>query len=254
MKKAAAEAAIEYVEDGSVVGVGTGSTADFFIAALGKIKHRIDGAVASSEGTANKLKALGIAVYDLNSVKDIPVYVDGADEITPHLAMVKGGGGALTREKIVAAVARKFICIAQHIHQFGLIGNADEFARHRSDDFFACQRAAAAFDHRQMRRDFIGAVDVERQVFHTVQIVNRDAQGLQFRCRAVGAGHCAVDAMLDFAQRSDEKIRGRAGADADHAAVFDIANRGLGGRLFHVSLVHGRMIIFSVGAVQCAPC
>ncbi len=122
MKQAAAEAAIAYVEDGSVVGVGTGSTADFFIAALGKIKHRIDGAVASSEGTAHKLKALGIAVYDLNSVKEMPLYVDGADEITPHLAMIKGGGGALTREKIVAAVARRFICIADHSKLVDVLG------------------------------------------------------------------------------------------------------------------------------------
>ncbi len=122
MKQAAAQAAIAYVEDGSVVGVGTGSTADFFIAELGKIKHRIDGAVASSEGTAQKLKALGIAVYDLNSVKDLPVYVDGADEITPHLAMIKGGGGALTREKIVAAVARKFICIADQSKLVDVLG------------------------------------------------------------------------------------------------------------------------------------
>ena len=122
MKQAAAEAAIGYVEDGSVVGVGTGSTADLFIAALGKIQHRIDGAVASSEGTAQKLKALGIAVYDLNGVKDLPVYVDGADEITPHLAMIKGGGGALTREKIVAAVARKFICIADHSKLVDVLG------------------------------------------------------------------------------------------------------------------------------------
>lgn len=122
MKQAAAEAAIRYVDDGSVVGVGTGSTADFFIAALGKIKHRIDGAVASSEGTAAKLKALGIAVYDLNSVKDLPLYVDGADEVTPHLAMIKGGGGALTREKIVAAVARKFICIADQSKRVDVLG------------------------------------------------------------------------------------------------------------------------------------
>ena len=122
MKQAAAEAAIRYVEDGSVVGVGTGSTADFFINALGKIKHRIDGAVASSEGTAQKLKALGIPVYDLNGVKDLPVYVDGADEITPHLAMIKGGGGALTREKIVAAVARKFICIADQSKLVDVLG------------------------------------------------------------------------------------------------------------------------------------
>jgi ribose 5-phosphate isomerase A len=122
MKQAAADAAIAYVEDGSVVGVGTGSTADFFIAALGKIKHRIDGAVASSEGTAQKLKALGVPVYDLNSVKDLPVYVDGADEITPHMAMIKGGGGALTREKIVAAVARKFICIADQSKLVDVLG------------------------------------------------------------------------------------------------------------------------------------
>ena len=122
MKQAAAKAAIAYVEDGRVVGVGTGSTADFFIAELGKIKHRIDGAVASSEGTAQKLKALGIAVYDLNGVKDLPVYVDGADEITPHLAMIKGGGGALTREKIVAAVARKFICIADQSKLVDVLG------------------------------------------------------------------------------------------------------------------------------------
>ncbi len=122
MKQAAAEAAIAYVEDGSVVGVGTGSTADFFINALGKIKHRIDGAVASSEGTAQKLKALGIAVYDLNSVKELPLYVDGADEITPHLAMIKGGGGALTREKIVAAVASQFICIADQSKLVDVLG------------------------------------------------------------------------------------------------------------------------------------
>ncbi|MEQ1772954.1 MAG: ribose-5-phosphate isomerase RpiA [Burkholderiales bacterium] len=122
MKQAAAKAAIAYVEDGSVVGVGTGSTADFFIAELGKIKHRIDGAVASSEGTAQKLKALGIPVYDLNGVKDLLVYVDGADEITQHLSMIKGGGGALTREKIVAAVARKFICIADQSKRVDVLG------------------------------------------------------------------------------------------------------------------------------------
>jgi ribose 5-phosphate isomerase A len=122
MKQAAAKAAIAYVEDGGVVGVGTGSTADFFIAELGNIKHRIDGAVASSEGTAQKLKALGIPVYDLNGVKDLPVYVDGADEITRHLAMIKGGGGALTREKIVAAVARKFVCIADQSKLVDVLG------------------------------------------------------------------------------------------------------------------------------------
>ena len=111
LKQAVARAAIEYVR-GGVIGVGTGSTANYFIAELGKIKHKVDAAVASSEATAGRLKALGIDVVDLNHVQDIEVYVDGADEVTPALAMIKGGGGALTREKIVAAVARQFICIA----------------------------------------------------------------------------------------------------------------------------------------------
>jgi len=112
LKQAVAKAAIAHVPDDCVVGVGTGSTANFFIAELGKIKNRIQGAVASSEATAKRLKDLGIEVLDLNGVNELPVYVDGADEVTRHLAMVKGGGGALTREKIVAAVAKKFVCIA----------------------------------------------------------------------------------------------------------------------------------------------
>jgi ribose 5-phosphate isomerase A len=111
LKLAVARAAIEFVKDG-IVGVGTGSTANYFIAELAKIKHRLDAAVASSKATEERLRAAGIHVVDLNSVGDLPVYVDGADEITEHLAMIKGGGGALTREKIVAAVARKFVCIA----------------------------------------------------------------------------------------------------------------------------------------------
>lgn len=111
LKQAVARAAIAQVPVGCIVGVGTGSTANYFIDELGKIKHKIDGAVASSEASAQRLRKHGIEVLDLNNVSDLPVYVDGADEITRHLAMVKGGGGALTREKIVAAVARKFICI-----------------------------------------------------------------------------------------------------------------------------------------------
>ena len=98
------------VED-SIVGVGSGSTVNFFIDALAGIKGRIEGAVAASEASAERLKKHGIRVFDLNSVADLPVYVDGADEITEHMHMIKGGGGALTREKIVAAVARKFVCI-----------------------------------------------------------------------------------------------------------------------------------------------
>jgi ribose 5-phosphate isomerase A len=111
-KQAVAKAALAYVEDDSIVGVGTGSTADFFIDALAGIKGRIAGAVASSEKTAVRLQQHGIRVVELNSVSELTVYVDGADEITEHMAMIKGGGGALTREKIVAAVAQRFVCIA----------------------------------------------------------------------------------------------------------------------------------------------
>jgi ribose 5-phosphate isomerase A len=112
LKQATARAAIAHIPAGSIVGVGTGSTANFFIDELGKIKNRIEGAVASSEASAQRLTRLGIPVFELNGVDELPVYVDGADEITRQLAMIKGGGGALTREKIVAAVARKFVCIA----------------------------------------------------------------------------------------------------------------------------------------------
>ena len=112
LKQAVAKAAIKYVVEDAIVGVGSGSTANMFIDELAKMKNRIDGAVASSQGTADRLKFHGIRVVDLNSVSELPVYIDGADEITEHLAMIKGGGGALTREKIVAAVATRFVCIA----------------------------------------------------------------------------------------------------------------------------------------------
>ncbi len=111
MKKAAAEAALNYIPDDSIIGVGTGSTANYFIDALATIKHRISGTVASSEATAERLKSHGIEVLDLNAVDTISVYVDGADESNKVLHLIKGGGGALTREKIVAAVAEKFVCI-----------------------------------------------------------------------------------------------------------------------------------------------
>lgn len=111
-KKHAAEAAIPFIEKGSIVGVGTGSTVNYFIDALAAIKFDLEGAVSSSDESTRRLKALGIPVYDLNGVPEISVYVDGADEINRHLQMIKGGGGALTREKIVAAVAKRFICIA----------------------------------------------------------------------------------------------------------------------------------------------
>ena len=122
LKQAVAHAAIRYVVDGEIVGVGTGSTANFFIDALGEIRHRIKGAVASSEATAARLAARGVPVFDLNQIDQIPVYIDGADEIDHSGAMIKGGGGALTREKIVASVAERFICIADQSKLVDVLG------------------------------------------------------------------------------------------------------------------------------------
>lgn len=122
LKKAVAEAALAYVERGEILGVGTGSTANYFIDALADIRDDIPGAVASSQATADRLKRIGIEVVELNSVGSLSVYVDGADEINGALEMVKGGGGALTREKIVAAVARKFVCICDASKQVQQLG------------------------------------------------------------------------------------------------------------------------------------
>lgn len=121
-KKQAAEAALVYVEDDSIVGVGTGSTVNFFIEALAGIKHRIDGAVSSSVATEALLKQHNIPVFSLNSANEIPVYIDGADEATKHLHLIKGGGGALTREKIVAAASKKFVCIIDETKLVDVLG------------------------------------------------------------------------------------------------------------------------------------
>lgn len=121
-KKAAAEAALEYIKDDMIIGVGSGSTVDYFINALQKVKMKIEGAVASSVATANKLKALNIPLLDLNSAGELPLYVDGADEITPTMQMIKGGGAALTREKIIATVAKKFVCIADESKLVDMLG------------------------------------------------------------------------------------------------------------------------------------
>ncbi len=122
MKQAVAKAALEYVVTGTIIGIGTGSTANYFIDQLAGIKHKIDGAVASSNASAERLKKHGIPVLDLNSVSEISVYVDGADESNRHLHLIKGGGGALTREKIVAAVSRKFVCIADESKLVDILG------------------------------------------------------------------------------------------------------------------------------------
>ncbi|GLX81318.1 ribose-5-phosphate isomerase RpiA [Thalassotalea eurytherma] len=123
MKKAAALKALEYIKPDTIVGVGTGSTVNHFIDALATMKNQIVGAVSSSDASTKRLEAHGIEVFDLNSVDNLDVYVDGADEITEHFAMIKGGGAALTREKIVAAVAKEFICIADSSKQVGVLGN-----------------------------------------------------------------------------------------------------------------------------------
>lgn len=121
-KQAAAQAAIKYVQPDSIVGVGTGSTVNYFIDGLADIKHDIIGAVSSSEASTKRLKALGIEIFELNSVDKLDVYVDGADEITEHKHMIKGGGAALTQEKVVAAVAKQFICIIDDTKKVPILG------------------------------------------------------------------------------------------------------------------------------------
>ena len=122
MKKAVGQAALAYVQPNTIIGVGTGSTVNCFIDALASIKDQIKAAVSSSEASTARLKALGITVVDLNDVTEFDIYVDGADEINPEMEMIKGGGAALTREKIVAAVAKKFVCIADATKQVTVLG------------------------------------------------------------------------------------------------------------------------------------
>jgi len=121
-KQQVAKAALEYVVEDTIIGIGTGSTANYFVDALATLKHRIEGTVASSNATAERLKSHGIPVFELNSVDEISVYVDGADESNQYLHLIKGGGGALTREKIVAAVSKRFVCIADDSKLVGVLG------------------------------------------------------------------------------------------------------------------------------------
>jgi ribose 5-phosphate isomerase A len=122
LKRKTAEAALPYIRDVRIVGVGTGSTVNHFIDFLADFRADIDGAVSSSEGSTMRLKKIGIPVLDLNAAGDIEVYVDGADEVNPHKQMIKGGGGALTREKIIAGASRKFVCIADQSKQVDILG------------------------------------------------------------------------------------------------------------------------------------
>ncbi len=121
-KRAAADAALDYIEDDTIIGIGTGSTVNYFIQALAPIKHRIEGAVSSSNATTERLQQIGIPVIDLNAVSHLPLYVDGADEADRYCHLIKGGGGALTREKIIAAVADKFICVIDESKQVSCLG------------------------------------------------------------------------------------------------------------------------------------
>ncbi len=123
MKKRAAQAALAYVEDNTIIGVGTGSTVEYFIAALAQIKHRIEGVVSSSEATTNVLKAHHIPIFDLNAAGPLPLYVDGADEANDQLQLIKGGGGALTREKTIAAASERFVCIADQSKKVDVLGH-----------------------------------------------------------------------------------------------------------------------------------
>jgi ribose 5-phosphate isomerase A len=155
-KHLVAREAIKYVVDGAYIGVGSGSTANYFIDELAKIKHRIKGAVASSVRTADRLKGHGIPVLELTAIDTLPVYIDGADEVTEHGAMIKGGGGALTREKIVAAVAEKFVCIVDQSKLVAVLGNfplpVEVIPMARS---FAAHELVKLGGHPQLRADFI---------------------------------------------------------------------------------------------------
>jgi ribose 5-phosphate isomerase A len=122
LKQQAAKAALEYVEAGTIIGIGTGSTANHFIDFLADVKHKIDGTVASSVASTERLEGHGIPVFDLNAVPEIALYVDGADESNHYLHLIKGGGGALTREKIVAGASRKFVCIADESKLVDVLG------------------------------------------------------------------------------------------------------------------------------------
>lgn len=122
LKQIAAEAALTYLDNYSIIGIGTGSTVDYFIDALITVKHNLDAVVSSSQRSTERLRKIGIKVVDTNTVDTIPIYIDGADEINHHLQMIKGGGGALTSEKIIATIAKKFICIADESKQVKLLG------------------------------------------------------------------------------------------------------------------------------------
>lgn len=122
LKKQVAKAALEYVQDNAIIGIGSGTTVNYFIEALGSIKHKIKGAVAASIASEKKLKSLNIPIYDLNAVDELPVYIDSADEFNASKYLIKGGGGALTREKIIASAAKQFICMVEERKEVRVLG------------------------------------------------------------------------------------------------------------------------------------
>ncbi|NDV11751.1 ribose-5-phosphate isomerase RpiA [Crenobacter caeni] len=156
LKLAAARKALEFVPDDAVIGIGTGSTVNLFIDELAAIKGRIKGAVSSSEASTARLKAHHIPVYDLNTIDEMPIYVDGADEVNHYLHMIKGGGGALTREKIVAAAAQEFICIADESKYVDVLGKfplpIEVIPMARS---FVARELVKLGGHPEMRHDFV---------------------------------------------------------------------------------------------------
>ncbi len=201
MKRAAAEAAIEAVEDDCVIGVGTGSTVNFFIDALARIKGRIEGAVSSSQASTARMQALGIRVLELNEVGPLPLYVDGADETNARRELIKGGGGALTREKIVAAASEKFICVvdaSKHVDTLGAFPLPIEVIPMARSQ--VARELVKLGGRPVLRGDFIS--DNGNQILDVHGLVIDDAPGLENRInQIVGVVCCGL-----FAQRPADQI------------------------------------------------
>jgi hypothetical protein len=231
-KKLAGEAAIRYVEDGAIVGVGTGSTVAFFIDALAGIRHRIAGTVSSSEQSTQRLRSHGIEVLELNHTGPLGLYVDGADECDPFKRLIKGGGAALTREKIVAAASEKFVCIidsSKRVDLLARVDDTDELVAGLGNDLLASEGRAAALDQAFARVALVGTIHVERESSGLVELNDLDTMPAQAHATVLGTGNGAFDPMLDARERVNEVSDRRTGADAHDHAVFDVIDGFLGG-------------------------